>query len=293
MMTPSNQTGNSLAVVPSAQVTLDSYRKGLEPMTLEKAFLLAETFAVTGMCGIKSPADALARIMTGRELGLTALQSIRGVYMIEGKPSLDASLLMGLCIQHPDCEKFDFMESTNERAVLHVKRRGRPLQEIVWTIDDAKQAKLIKENGAWVKNPKQMLRARCKSDGARLEFPDVTFGLQSREEAVDQMQEATIKAPVDVVGPSPEQIAVHEEATSKFVRGIVAEIMRAETKEEQRAVRDRIKKAKDSGELSDLRIGELSEIYNARFAKVRPVTQVVVETAAAPNASSEKTASET
>jgi len=262
------EQSSAMTVVPSHQSTLESYRKGLEPMSIEAAFRTSEVLALTKMCGITSTADALARIMTGRELGLTAMQSIRGVYMIEGKPSLDASLMMGLCMQHPDCEKFEFIETNDKRATLLIKRRGRSEQRITWTIEDAQRAGLIKPKGAWEKNPTQMLRARCKSDGARLEFADVCFGLMSREEASDAsgyVEAPTAQTQVTVI--EARSMATDHDGAERV---LLERIVNAKSGDDKKAIREDIARFKASGELPSPWVDRVIAAYTVRWPVKAP-----------------------
>jgi hypothetical protein len=168
-----------------------AYERQLEPAGFGDAMKLCESIARSKICGVTSPDDALVRLMTGRSLGLTAMQSLRGVYVVKGRPALDASLMMALAMAHPECERFEFIETSATRAVLAVKRLGRAEQQIVWTMDMAQQTGNVKPDSAWAHFPAHMLRARCKADGARLEFPDVLFGLYSPEELHDGVIDTT------------------------------------------------------------------------------------------------------
>ncbi len=76
----------------------DAFRMALEPTTLEQAFNIAGIIATCRICGCETTEDALVRIMTGRSLGLTTMQSLRGVYVVNGRPGLDATLMHAICI---------------------------------------------------------------------------------------------------------------------------------------------------------------------------------------------------
>lgn len=201
MANGSNQQGqNGLAVpgnasnVSSAMVLgSDAYRGALEPTSMSTAWQLAETMASINFCGVSSSAEALGRIMTGRGIGLSAMQSMRGVYTINGRPGLDASLMHALCLSSPLCEKFSFVpeESDDTKATFIAKRRGDDPVKHTFTIDQAKQMGVLdrnnddqkkKERDVWQTQRSAMLRARCKAELARLVFPDLTFGMYSREE---------------------------------------------------------------------------------------------------------------
>lgn len=170
----------------------DAYRGALEPTSLDEAWKIAETMATIRYCGVESSAEALGRIMTGRGLGLSAMQSMRGIYAVHGRPGIDAALMQALCLQSPLCEYFRFVpeESDDDRATYVAKRRGDPEVKHTFTIQDAERMGVVdrgtdakaKSDNNWVKVRKAMLRARAKSELARIVFPDLIFGMYSREE---------------------------------------------------------------------------------------------------------------
>ena len=88
-------------------------------------------------------------------------------------------------------EYFQLVESTDRRCVFETRRKGSPKPQILgYTIEQAKQAGLLGPTrsgkpSAWDKMPKQMLRARAKSELARLEYPDLLAGLYTPEELRD------------------------------------------------------------------------------------------------------------
>jgi len=263
----------STEMVPSWQATMDSYRRGLEPRTLDAAYELAETLAKTKMCKIASPEDALARILTGRELGLTAMQSIRGVYMVDGRPGLDASLMQGLCLQSALCEEFYCIEDTDTRVTYRVKRRGRPARNITWTIEDARRAQLLDRGedpskNNWNKYPRQMLHARCKAEGSRAEFPERMFGLLSREEMMDGIIDVTASA-VDASLGTPDEARDADQLSpmARLKSELLARIDAAKTGEQRKQVRAAITTAEESGSLAGPALGDVKEKYNERFAK--------------------------
>jgi hypothetical protein len=70
--------------------------------------------------------------------------------------------------------------------------------EIEWTLDMAMAAGLTK-NPTWKSYPRQMLRARCISEGIRTVYPGVTVGTYTPEEAEDMG--AASAAPARDMGP--------------------------------------------------------------------------------------------
>ena len=179
--------------ITAMQINTDStFRQQMEPTIIDGLYKMAAAVAKIQLCGVTSPEDALSRMLTGRELGLTMMQSLRGVYLVEGRPSLAARLKMGLCLSHPEvCETFEHVTSDDKQATFKVKRVGRAEKLYTYTIEEAQQALLVdrgkdpKQNN-WHKHRRAMLEARAMSRAADTEFPELMFGLPSREEMEDE-----------------------------------------------------------------------------------------------------------
>jgi len=131
----------------------------------------------------KRPADVLAIVLTGAELGLGPMASIRSIHLIEGKPTLSADLIGALVMRRPDvCEYLRLVESTAKRATYETKRKGHPEPvRLTWSIEQAQAAGLA-GRGNWAKYPDAMLRARCTTAICRAVYPDLVGGLYDPEE---------------------------------------------------------------------------------------------------------------
>lgn len=123
------------------------------------------------------PRDILVTLMTGAELGLAPMQSVRSINVIKGKPSLSADLMVSLVKQRKDvCESLDLITSTNEVCTYRAKRVGEKPVEMSFTMEDARQAQLT-SSAMYQKFPKNMLRARCASNICKAVWPDICMGL--------------------------------------------------------------------------------------------------------------------
>jgi hypothetical protein len=179
--------GTALAVhqpqsyaAPLAKTTPGAF--ALEPTNFDEGMRLAKVVVDSGMFGVKNAADAFVRMSTGMGLGLTAVQSLRGVYVISGKPGISSDLMMALCLRLPECEYFRPAETTATVARFEAKRRGDPKPITMdFTFDEAKAAGLT-SNAMYQKYPKNMLRARCIANLARLAFPEAVHGLYIPDE---------------------------------------------------------------------------------------------------------------
>jgi len=128
------------------------------------------------------PQDVMFQIMAGAELGLGPIASIRGIYVIQGKPVLSADLMIALVMGSGHCDYFVQTEASATSVTFETKRKSAPVvQRITWTWEDAKRAGLnTKEN--WRLYPKQMLASRAKAELARLAYSDVLAGCYDPDE---------------------------------------------------------------------------------------------------------------
>ena len=153
-----------------------------EPQSVADGYALATYLAKSGMLGkdIKSPEQALTVMIAGRELGFTAMQSLRAIYIVEGRVTLSADAMVALVLRSPECEYLTLVESTAERCTYKTKRRGQ--DEVTMAVDesDAKKAGWGATHG---KYPAIMKRHRCASNICRAVYPDVVLGMFTPDEA--------------------------------------------------------------------------------------------------------------
>lgn len=132
----------------------------------------------------KSVADLQVILMTGTELGLGPMQSIRGIHVISGKPSLSAELIAALCCRHPSFVKLHLDKSTATEATYTAQRKDSTPTTLSFTMAQAMAAG-ITGNPNWKKYPEAMLRARCVAAICRVVWPDAVGGLLEDSEAAE------------------------------------------------------------------------------------------------------------
>ena len=153
----------------------------MQPTNMDELWNLARDAAAIGLCGHKDTESAYICMLAGIECGLSAIQSLRGFNVIKGNPSPSADMMVALARRSESCEHMRVVTLTETECVYEAKRKGQPAQRVSFTIADAKQAGLL-SNTNWAKYPKDMLRARAGARAARMEFPEVVFGLYIPEE---------------------------------------------------------------------------------------------------------------
>lgn len=79
-----------------------------EPQNASDAYVMAQRLVKGGLLprSIQTPEAAFTIMVTGRELGLTAMQSLRSIDVIEGKPTLSANLIWRSSNAHPHAPIF-------------------------------------------------------------------------------------------------------------------------------------------------------------------------------------------
>ena len=192
-----------------------------EPQNLNEAMTLATTIAPSALLPAHlrgKPADLLITVMTGRELGLSPMQAIRGMYVVNGKAAISADMMVALCArQRSICRYFMVRESTAERATYETHREGHPEPtRITFTMGEASKAGLL-SNATWAKYPAAMLRARAASALARAVYPDLLAGVYEDGEA----QEIAAREPA--VRPPPVRGVIKDDAPHNHVTGEVVE----------------------------------------------------------------------
>lgn len=175
----------------------------IAPKSLTEAKELATTLAAAHTLPAalqKAPADVLAIVLTGAELGLAPMQAIRGLAIIKGKPVLSADAMGALVKRRRDiCEYLTCSETTATKAAFETKRSGDPKPTtLTFTLEQAQRAG-IAGGDSWRKYPEAMLRARALSAICRLVYPDLLLGVYDPDELADA-------GPERDVTPAPEPV---------------------------------------------------------------------------------------
>ena len=160
----------------------------LSDTLIDKYVRIAKSFAMTGWFGLQGDmnqrtAQAFAKLMTGAELGLGPMASMRCIHALsDGKIELHAILVAALIRRSP---KYDYKVLTRNNQECKVEFFNTEGEEPIslgishWDLDRAKQAELGKSrNGKktnWQKHAQSMLFARCMTDGERTYCPDVVM----------------------------------------------------------------------------------------------------------------------
>lgn len=176
--------------------------------SMSKVLSEARGFVPRDMVG--QPHAIAAAILTGQELGIGPMQSLRSVHVIDGRPTIGADLMLALAIRAG--VRHQWIESTEQVARLRLTREGFEPHEHTFSIREAQAARLTGK-GNWQKYPAAMLRARCLSAALRAFCPDVLgsgvyvegeIDDERGQREPDRLPLSSQDPPVDVMDAVPE-----------------------------------------------------------------------------------------
>ena len=148
------------------------------------------------------------------------MASIRGVYVVQGKPVLSADTMVGLVLASGLAEYFSCVEDTDARVTYETKRKGSPVaQKLSWSVEDTKRAGLQAKE-TWRAYPRAMMKARAKAALARDAYPDVLASTYDPDEIQVPARERSRPAPAPA--PVVEDAELVEDAAPRALAMIAA-----------------------------------------------------------------------
>lgn len=183
------------------QVTIVKQLPLTEVMSIGKAFAESGMFSDT-----KSAAQAIVKIQAGQEIGIPPFAAMTGIHIIQGKPTIGAGLIAS---RVKGSGKYDYRVTQNDEkaCIIDFYQGTNKIGTSSFTIEDAKKAGTKNLD----KFPKNMLFARCISNGVKWFCPDVFSGpvYVPQEMGVDVTEEGQVI--VEDTTPIPEFFKTLEE----------------------------------------------------------------------------------
>jgi hypothetical protein len=223
------------------------------------------------------PESCLLAIQAGSEVGLSPMQSLQSIAVINGRPSIWGDAAMALVQASPVCEYVrEYVEGDGDNlmAVCEAKRRGYPAPTVVrFSVADAKKAALWGKSGPWQQYPTRMLALRARGFALRNAFADALRGLITAEEAQDYPTPTPPREPVQVrpkFEPTPpdaesEVADAPARATSEDMVKARHAVQGAKTDQKLREIRGKVEKRfLDEGFYSDAQADELFSLIDTK-----------------------------
>lgn len=151
----------------------------------------------------REQAQAITKILAGREMGFGPFASMTGIYIISGRPSIGANL-MAAAVKASGRYNYRVHEMTDAVCEIIFFEGGKEAGRSRFTIEDARKAG-TKNLDKFARN---MLFARAMSNGCRWYCPDVFLGAPTytpEELGADVDQEGNVINAQFTQAPAPAQ----------------------------------------------------------------------------------------
>jgi hypothetical protein len=206
------------------------------------------------------PESCLLAIQHGSEIGLSPMQALQSIAVINGRPAVWGDAALAVVTASPVCEYVtEGIDGEGEQmaAICVAKRRGYPQARTVrFSVADAKKAGLWGKSGPWTQYPQRMLQLRARGFALRDAFPDVLKGLVTAEEAADYPVQ-----PEPTPAPTNRLQAVHEPTPMEQARLAVS---RAKSLDELDRLRKRVAERGQDGTFTADQIAELVALCHGK-----------------------------
>jgi hypothetical protein len=218
-------TIDSGSALPARRPVTPSYEAGpalISDAEIDRTFKLANALGASRMFkDVRTGEQAFAKILIGRDLGLSPTESMMGIHIIEGKPEISANLQAAF-VKRSERHDYRVLELTEEACEIAYFLDEQEIGRSRFTMEDAKRAGLVKDRSPWKTYPRNMLFARAMSNGVAFHCPEVTGGVRVYSEGEVGGEERAPEEPVvdGTVVPDPEADAKAADAAAAYQRQI-------------------------------------------------------------------------
>jgi len=190
------------------------------PVSVPDVMTMADVIVKSGLFpAFKNRESAAAMMLLCRAKGLDPMTAVERYHIVQGRPVMRADAMLGEFVRMGGRVEWIKRDDTEASATFSHPQGGSVT--VSWTIEMARKAKLTGKD-IWSQYPRQMLHARCVSEGVRSILPGATNGLYTPEEAMNMEPMADSPAPASKTAvrsisrdsepvaalPSPEPVVV-------------------------------------------------------------------------------------
>lgn len=161
-------------------------------------------FVPKGLRG--NPAATLGVILFGREVGMSPIAAMQGLYAVDGRVGLYSETMRAMVLAAG--HEYRITANDSSRCVIEGRRNGaEDWQKFTFTLQEARDAGLAGKDN-WKKYAPDMLLARATARMCRAIFPDTIRGFSAAEELQDMASSSvTTVTQVDVPAePAPARV---------------------------------------------------------------------------------------
>ena len=170
------ETTTPAVSAPSPAVAAKIDELEYETRLIDYDWRMSTAFAKSGVSGMwKSQEAIFTAIQIGRRHGWSPVHSLQNLYPLQGSAHFKAISAMGLVLPHADKPPKVKRETKDGKpfscTVIYTRKGVKT--ERTFSMDDAKQAGLVKSSGSWAFYADNMLYWRAGMFAAREAFPDI------------------------------------------------------------------------------------------------------------------------
>lgn len=173
VIAPEEAPPTALAPIPRGDGRNDDFT---QMVRVARAMVASGYFA-----GTQSVAQAVVRMLAGQELGLPAVASMTGIYVVRGRISLSSNVI-GALIKRSN--RYDYLVRVLTNSSCEIEFLQRDYNTGQWhtagistfSMDDARRAGVLRKDSPWESHSRNMLFARALTNGARWFCPDIFNG---------------------------------------------------------------------------------------------------------------------
>lgn len=188
-----------------APAMLSAPAGGVDVLTLAEHFVKSGFFQDS-----RDVSKAVVKILFGAEHGIGPVSSMMNVHVIQGKPSMSATMIAAV-ISGSGRYSYRVKALDAKRCLIAFFEGQEHLGDSEFTMQEAETAQLM-SNPTWQRYPKAMLFSRAMSAGARMYTPGVFTGsIYTPEELGAEIDQEGRPLLVDVTPAAPPP-AVEQEA---------------------------------------------------------------------------------
>lgn len=199
---------------------------------------IAQAFFDSGLFkDVKSAAQALVKIIAGREQGLSPIQSMTAVYLLDDKICYFTKVFTAK-IKKSKTLDYKVKTSTEEICTIEFYENGELLGSSSYSIKQAAKAGLVNRDN-WRKYPQSMLYNRAVSIGMKMYMPQILEGVNLYEDfdelpGVQKSNAINVNMETGEVTPTEEPVMVEDKD-----KGVVpAEVIEEPKKTEEQEVEE-------------------------------------------------------
>ena len=196
---------------------------------------IAQAFFDSGLFkDVKSAAQALVKIIAGREQGLSPIQSMTAVYLLDDKICYFTKVFTAK-IKKSKTLDYKVKTSTEEICTIEFYENGELLGSSSYSIKQAAKAGLVNKDN-WRKYPQSMLYNRAVSIGMKMYMPQILEGVNLYEDfdelpGVQKSNAINVNMETGEVTPTEEPVIVEDKDKGVVQAEVVEEPKKTEEQE--------------------------------------------------------------